>query len=175
MNTAGMGLLNDPRMAGILGAAGGLLSAAGPTPYKVGFGGAMGAGMGGALSGMMGAQQFQADQKMRDQMSQYMDVLMGKMPGGGPLAGPAAGPQPPGGVVASAGDLGAPRMPASMPIAPMGMPAMGGQPPAMGAPAPLAGALPSSNDVAALAMRPMPRPFGRQPASMPFAPLGMGR
>ena len=107
-DTTGLGLLNDPRMAGLLGAAGGLLSASGPQPYKVGLGGMMGQGLGGALSGMMGAQQFQSDQEMRDLMSEYMRMQM----------------QPPGGMQPPGMGMQRPR-PMASPISSM-MPTRGG-------------------------------------------------
>lgn len=84
----GMGLLNDPRMAALLGASAGLLSAAGPTPNKVGLGGAMGAGMGGAMSGMIGAEQMSADREMQKMMMDFMRQQMGQgaqQPGQGPM------------------------------------------------------------------------------------------
>lgn len=89
---ARLGLLNDPRMAALYGAGAGLLNAAGPKPYKVGWGEALGQGLGGALSGYMGAQQFQSDQEMRDLMSQYMRMQM-QPPGG--MQPPGMGMQQP--------------------------------------------------------------------------------
>lgn len=119
-NQGMMGLLNDPRMAGLMGAAGGLLSAAGPTPQKVGLGGAMGAGIGGGLAGMMGAEQYTADREMQEMMKRFMQQQMG-MPGTPGIMG------------------GAPQMGAGQPtgVPGMGMPRLA----QAGMPMPLTGAL----------------------------------
>ena len=114
----GMGLLNDPRMAALLGASSGLLNMAGQSTQKSGFGGAMGAGLGGAMGGMMGAEQMGADREMQKMMMDFMRQQMGQ---GAQQQRPQPMPISPG--------PRQPRLPGSMPIAPMGHPMMQPQQP----------------------------------------------
>lgn len=109
------GLLNDPKMAALLGAAGGLLGASGPTPYKVGLGGMMGQGLGGAMSGMLGAEQYRGDQQMRDLMRRFMEQQLG---GGMEPPMPATSLRQPG--------QPAPQQPMAQPIAAAAQPQMPG-------------------------------------------------
>lgn len=79
-----MGLLGDPKwQLAMMGAGSAMSQAAGPSPYKQGFGGALGAGMGGLASGLMGAQQMQRDEEDRQQMRALMMSLLGRGQGVG--------------------------------------------------------------------------------------------
>jgi len=96
MEDQGFALLNNPGFAGLMGAAGGLLGAAGPTPYPVGMGGALGAGLGGGMAGIFGAQDALQNREYMQLLSEVIKRLRGEISKGGPLQGTPgiAPPQP---------------------------------------------------------------------------------